>query len=174
MCAFAHGPRNSSRSLFLFLAHALSIVSSLLNDGVLPRATSAASRRLEVNVGHESVELLGERALYWPREATLFVADMHLGKAAAFRSLGVPLPRGTTAGDLDRLSRLVGTSGARRIVVLGDFLHAAKSRVAALDAAFTDWRERHRDLAVTLVRGNHDVRAGDPPSSWRIEVVAEP
>ena len=44
--------------------------------------------------------LLAERALYWPRAATLFVADVHLGKAAAFRAGGVPLPRGATAADL--------------------------------------------------------------------------
>ena len=49
----------------------------------------------------EQVELLALRALHWPRERTVFVADVHLGKAAAFRAGGVPLPRGSTAADLD-------------------------------------------------------------------------
>jgi uncharacterized protein len=122
----------------------------------------------------ERVELLADRALHWPQAATLFVADVHLGKAAAFRAGGVPLPRGVTAADLARLTALVAQTNARRLIVLGDFLHAAAGRVAALDAAFRVWRAQHATLDVMLVRGNHDDRAGDPPPSWGVEVVAEP
>jgi len=125
-------------------------------------------------LGGEAVALLAERALYWARAATLFVADVHLGKAAAFRAGGVPLPRGSTQTDLARLARLVVHTGARRLVVLGDFLHAAAGRVPALDAAFRAWRARYPDLAITLVRGNHDDRAGDPPEAWGVTVVADP
>jgi metallophosphoesterase superfamily enzyme len=32
----------------------------------------------------------------------------------------------------------------------------------------------HAQLQLVLVRGNHDDRAGDPPSDWGIDVVAEP
>jgi DNA ligase-associated metallophosphoesterase len=127
-----------------------------------------------VTLGGERVELLTERALYWPHGRTLFVADVHLGKSAAFRAGGVPVPRGTTAADLARLDALVARTGARTLVVLGDFLHAAASRVAALDAAVRGWRAARRDLAVTLVRGNHDRRAGDPPAEWLVDVVAGP
>ncbi len=122
----------------------------------------------------ERVLLLAQRALHWPRERTLFVADVHLGKAASFRAGGVAVPRGATAGDLARLTALLAATGATRLVVLGDFLHAAAGRVAALDAAFLDWRSTHGGIAITLVRGNHDARAGDPPASWRVDVVAEP
>jgi DNA ligase-associated metallophosphoesterase len=129
---------------------------------------------LETTLGGERVALLAERALFWPSEATLFVADVHLGKAAAFRAGGVPLPRGATATDLARLARLIARTHARRLVVLGDFLHAAAGRVPALDAAFTQFRDAHSELAITVVRGNHDAIAGDPPAGWRVDVVAEP
>ncbi|MEP7208107.1 MAG: ligase-associated DNA damage response endonuclease PdeM [Casimicrobiaceae bacterium] len=122
----------------------------------------------------EAVILLAERALFWPLPRTLFVADVHLGKAATFRAGGIPIPRGATAADLARLTYLVARTGARRLVVLGDFLHAAAGRVTALDAAFVTWRAQHASLAITLVRGNHDTHAGDPPTAWGIEVVAEP
>ena len=122
----------------------------------------------------ERVALLADRALFWPRESTLFVADVHLGKSAAFRAGGVPLPRGGTQSDLARLSRLVTTTGACRLVVLGDFLHAAAGRVAALDVAFKTWRAVHATLEVMLVRGNHDEKAGDPPADWEVDVVPEP
>lgn len=122
----------------------------------------------------ETVELHAERALYWPAAQTLFVADVHLGKAAAFRAGGVPVPRGSTDADLARLSALIRRTRARRLLVLGDFLHAAAGRVAALDAAYQRWRNAHPELTVTLVRGNHDDRAGDPPADWSVDVVAEP
>lgn len=125
-------------------------------------------------IAGETVELLAERAMHWPHARTLFVADMHLGKAAAFRAGGVPVPRGATANDLERLAALIARTRAQRLVVLGDFLHAAAGRVAALDSAFRQWRDAHSALAITLVRGNHDLRAGDPPPAWGIDVVAGP
>jgi DNA ligase-associated metallophosphoesterase len=125
-------------------------------------------------LGDERVELLAARALHWPRERTVFVADVHLGKAAAFRAGGVPLPRGSTAADLARLTAVLRETGAQRLVVLGDFLHGAAGRVAALDAAFRAWRSWHAAIDIVLVRGNHDDRAGDPPAGWNIAVVAEP
>jgi DNA ligase-associated metallophosphoesterase len=127
-----------------------------------------------IRIAGETVELCAERAVHWPGARTLFVADVHLGKAAAFRAGGVPVPRGATAGDLGRLSALLERTRAERLVVLGDLLHAVAGRVAALDAAFRRWRAGHASLEVMLVRGNHDARAGDPPSTWGIAVVAEP
>ena len=111
--------------------------------------------------------------MFWPGEATLFVADFHLGKAASFRSAGIPLPGGTTTEMTDRLASIVATTKARRIVFLGDFLHSKAGRAEKTLARFASWREAHRDLALTLVRGNHDEHAGDPPGEWGIDCVAE-
>ena len=130
--------------------------------------------RFPTLVGGEAVELCADRALYWTRTRTLFVADVHLGKAAAFRAGGVPVPRGTTATDLARLTALVVATGATKLVVLGDFLHAKAGVVPALDTAFNAWRREHASLTVVLVRGNHDAHAGDPPDGWGVDVVAEP
>jgi DNA ligase-associated metallophosphoesterase len=127
-----------------------------------------------VTLAGETVELLAERALFWPRARTLFVADVHLGKGAAFRAGGIASPRGATANDLARLDALIERREALRLVVLGDFLHAAAGRVPALHAAFTQWRAAHAALSITLVRGNHDKHAGDPPLTWDIDVVPDP
>jgi uncharacterized protein len=140
----------------------------------MPRSRSDAPAPFRCELAGEPVELHAERALYWPRARTLFIADLHLGKAAAFRAGGVPLPTGTTADDLERLATLLARTGAERLVVLGDFLHAAAGRTSALELAFLAWRERHRALAMTLVRGNHDAKAGDPPADWSIDTVGEP
>ena len=126
------------------------------------------------SIGGERVVLHAMRALEWPRERTLFVADVHLGKAAAFRAGGVPLPRGSTAGDLGRLDTLIAQANASRVVVLGDFLHAKAGRVVALMHAFVAWRARHAGVDVVVVRGNHDARAGDPPPEWEVRCVDAP
>ncbi|HEX2828296.1 MAG TPA: ligase-associated DNA damage response endonuclease PdeM [Burkholderiales bacterium] len=127
----------------------------------------------ETTAAGESLWLLPERAAYWPREQTLLIADAHLGKAAAFRREGVAVPAGTTDENLRKLSELIDAFTATRLVFLGDMLHNKVARDATA-RAFTRWRERHAALEVTLVRGNHDKRAGDPPREWDVECVDEP
>jgi DNA ligase-associated metallophosphoesterase len=129
---------------------------------------------LDVAAGGETLVLLAEKAVWWPAEATLLVADAHLGKAASFRGLGVPVPRGTTSETLARLSALIERHGARRVVFLGDLLHSARAHAAATMAAAARWRARHPALELLLVRGNHDSRAGDPPALLRVRCVDEP
>jgi DNA ligase-associated metallophosphoesterase len=128
----------------------------------------------ETLIAGERLKLLPERALYWERERTLLIADPHFGKAAAFRSFGLPVPEHTTVDNLARLDSALSRSGAERLVVLGDFLHARRGRSPDLLAALASWRAGHRDLPVLLVRGNHDDRAGDPPEEWGIECREEP
>lgn len=122
----------------------------------------------------ESVGLLPESALWWPTQRVLFVADLHLGKAATYRALGQPVPAGTTQHNLSRLSALLQHYAPTQLVFLGDFLHAAHARTPSLLAAVGLWRAQHAALNCVLVRGNHDSRAGDPPSALDIHVVDEP
>jgi DNA ligase-associated metallophosphoesterase len=128
----------------------------------------------EHRAGGARLQLLADRAVLLPEHATLLVADAHLGKAHTFRRLGVPVPAGTTAEGLERLGRLVQATQARRVVFLGDLLHAAWGRSPLLEQAFEAWRARHPALELLLVRGNHDRHAGDPPAAWGIRCVEEP
>lgn len=123
----------------------------------------------------EEVVLLAERALYWPSRETLVVADLHWGKGATFRRAGIPIPAGTTADDLERLDQALERTNARRLLVLGDLYHArAGRRSPAALAALSAWRERHGDLDILLIRGNHDRQAGDPARELTIECIDEP
>lgn len=128
---------------------------------------------LEIDVAGERLWLLPERAIYWPRQHLLLVADAHLGKAAAFRQAGFPIPSGTTEENLERLATLVERYRAARVVFLGDLVHSRIAREAA-SAAFARWRSRFAALDVVLVRGNHDRHAGDPGPDWRMTVVHAP
>lgn len=118
--------------------------------------------------------LLADKALYWPAGKALLVADIHFGKAAAYRALGQPVPRGTTTSNLQRLDTLLARYRCRQLIFLGDFLHARQSHAPATLAALHAWRERHAGLDILLIRGNHDRGAGDPPPTLGIRVVAEP
>jgi uncharacterized protein len=126
---------------------------------------------VEIERLDEPLWLLPEKAVFRPRSRTLFIADPHFGKAATFRHAGIPVPRGTTTTDLERLSAVVGRLKAERLVVLGDFFHAAAGRAAPTITAIANWVAANRQLAVTLVRGNHDRHAGDPPQEWAFECV---
>ena len=133
-----------------------------------------SEREACVDVQGEGLVLSAERAVFWPRADTLLIADAHFGKAASFRASGVPVPRGTTADALTRVDTLLDRTSARRIVFLGDFLHAKEGRAPNTVRAIAEWRARHSDIEMTLVRGNHDRRAGDPPAEIRIECVDAP
>lgn len=129
---------------------------------------------LTVEVAGEQLVLMPEGGAYWPRFGMLLVADVHFGKAATLRALGIPVPRGTTMGTLSRLDATIARTGATRVVFLGDFLHAVEGRASETLRVLNEWRRGHSSVAMTLVRGNHDARAGDPPPEMKIECVTEP
>jgi DNA ligase-associated metallophosphoesterase len=127
-----------------------------------------------VELAGELVWLLAHKAVYWPARRILIIADIHFGKAAAFRALGVPVPRGTTTQNLLALDALLASYACEEIVFLGDFLHARAAHAAATVEAMLAWRARHPDLRLTVVRGNHDAHAGDPAAALGIRMVDEP
>ena len=126
---------------------------------------------IKCTVAGEELVLLPEKVAYWPAQATLFVADFHLGKAASFRSAGIPLPSGTTSDNVERLGRAIDRTRAKRVVFLGDFLHSAQGRAARTLERFAAWRGERGRVELTLVRGNHDKKAGDPPEAWNMRCV---
>ena len=129
---------------------------------------------LAIDCAGETLWLLPEHALWWPARRVLFIADLHLGKAATYRALGQPVPSGTTLENLQRLSQLLLHYQPAQLVFLGDFLHAAQARTASVFSALAAWRAAFPALSCVLVRGNHDSRAGDPPESLGLSVVNEP
>jgi DNA ligase-associated metallophosphoesterase len=148
------------------------VVSGAQSVVALASETSAAPPT--VTLGGEALHLLAAPALFWPAGGTVFIADLHIGKAATFRARGLPVPSGTTMVNLARIDSLLNATAATRLVVLGDFLHAADSHSPSVLQALADWRASWPLLQIILVRGNHDSHAGDPPAPLRFEVVDEP
>ena len=113
---------------------------------------------LPIEVCSEQLLLSPERALIWSSRKALIVADAHFGKDDVFRRAGIALPRGPAVDDLQRLSRLLERNQLERLIVLGDFLHAATRSGDAFLHAFAVWRKSHSQLAIDVVAGNHDRR----------------
>jgi uncharacterized protein len=110
---------------------------------------------LPIRLSGERVELLADRALYWPAKRRLLVADLHLGKADEFRRAGIALPIGGTGHDLARISALVEATGAGSVWILGDLLHGAID-TTHWRQGWNAWRAHHPRLHVAAVAGNHD------------------
>lgn len=134
---------------------------------------SALPGACELQFGGEQIFLLAERAVWWPRGNSLFIADLHLGKDAAFRAAGIPLPHVFTR-DLAKLDQLVAKLNPKHLIVLGDLLHARRGPGSAVLEAVAAWRTRNSQLEMLLVRGNHDRQAGDPPPSWQFRCLDAP
>jgi len=133
---------------------------------IIPVTTAALAPTAEAEI-----VLLPGRAAYLPATATLLVADLHLGKAATFRSQGIPVPEGSAQKDLVRLALLVAATRARRLVVLGDLFHARSGCTAEVFAEFTAARGRFAATEVLLVAGNHDRAVGRLPAGLGIDAV---
>jgi DNA ligase-associated metallophosphoesterase len=102
------------------------------------------------------LKLRPEGAAFAPATKTLFVADLHLGKAATFRSLGAPAPTGVSEQTLRRLADLIDAIHPEHVAVLGDFTHARAAMTRGLFESLCAWRARWSSLAFTIVLGNHD------------------
>lgn len=129
---------------------------------------------IDFDFAGERWRALPQRALYRLAPRWLVVADVHVGKAATFRARGVPVPQGTTRGNLARLSELIAALRPQRLIFLGDLLHAREAQGGETIAQLADWRRQHASLPMTLVEGNHDRRAGALPADLAIDIVDEP
>jgi uncharacterized protein len=133
---------------------------------------------LAVDLSGERVWLHPQRALIWAGRRTLLVADPHFGKDDVFRRAGIALPGGTARADLARLGNLVDANACERLVILGDFVHAATRAGDSFLAAFEDWRRSHSQLAVDVIAGNHDRRERAAKwlgvLQWHVGTLSEP
>jgi DNA ligase-associated metallophosphoesterase len=127
-----------------------------------------------IKFGGVALQLLPDRAVWWGARRTLIVADVHLGKGSAFRQAGLPVPAGSSEKNLRRLDALLAMTGAVRLVILGDLVHARSSHDAGLLEGVSRWREGHGGVSMLLIRGNHDRSAGRLPSAWKIVEEEEP
>lgn len=111
-----------------------------------------------IDVNGERLTLLPQAAVFWEDRRSLLIADPHFGKGASFRRLGVPVPEGTTANDLERVAQLVRRWAVSRLIVLGDFFHSPEGLTPGTRDRIRRWRSGLPEVVLTVIGGNHDRR----------------
>ncbi len=125
---------------------------------------------LEIDLQGEQIQLLPQRAIYWPKERTLIIADLHWGKTGHFRKNGIAIPAQAQHQDGQALSKLIQDHEVDKLIVAGDMFHSRPNREVD---TFAHWREQHQQLTIELVHGNHDILPEGTYNNFNITVHEE-
>lgn len=105
----------------------------------------------------EQLWLHPDKALFWEREKTLFVADLHFGKIAHFRKAGIAIPKEAAEPNWTRLRQVIVDFLPEKVCFLGDLFHSSYNRewekMGDLTRAFAS-------IEFELISGNHDLLHG--------------
>lgn len=118
-----------------------------------------------LDIANIQLQLLPEKAAYIAETRTLFVADVHLGKAETFQAFGLPIASDVNLATLQRLREICDRTQAENLFILGDLFH---SQFSLVDEVIAPWQEFLATISanVVLVVGNHDRRLIDQLSSY--------
>lgn len=108
---------------------------------------------MEVTVAGETLVLLHQKAIYWPRRKALFIADAHLGKTTHFNKAGIWVPPKMIDADYFKLNQLFVDWDIDEVYFLGDLFHSTYN---AEWERFGQWIALHQ-AKFTLILGNHDI-----------------
>ena len=97
------------------------------------------------------------RALYWPRESALLVADLHLEKGSFFAGHGQPIPPYDSRETLERVALAIRETGARRVITLGDNFHDSRGATRLEPHACGMLEALTRAVDWVWITGNHDI-----------------
>lgn len=108
-----------------------------------------------LSIHGQTLSLLPQRALYWHEEKTLIVADVHIGKSQTFQRAGIAVPGQVLQEDLNRLTQLVSSASADRLLILGDFVHHRSGLTKRVCEEVEQWCE-NLNAEIMVIVGNHD------------------
>lgn len=125
---------------------------------------------MEISLADNIMHLSAERTLWWPSASTLFLSDVHLGKATHFRKAGISISGKTGIVDLDRIAFQLRSHQPKRIVFLGDLFH---SEYNLEWEKFIDLRKHFSETQFILVEGNHDIMDPSFYNRAKVDVIEE-
>ena len=125
------------------------------------------SEILDIELQGELLQLHPLKALYWPGQSILFLADLHLGKAAHFRKSGIPVPERVKNTNRQNLEALLHSFSPGRVIFLGDLFH---SRYNLVWDELGQFMAQFPKISFELVPGNHDILSPEHYESLALEV----
>ncbi len=111
---------------------------------------------MKVTIFGEEFELLSQKALFWPTQKIVLLADIHLGKINHFRKAGIPVPVKANERNWEVLIDIVQKTKAKRIICVGDLFHSHYNYDWEIVKQFT---QAFPQVSFELVTGNHDILA---------------
>lgn len=129
--------------------------------GAEPRACD----RIRIELGGQTLELLPSRCVWWGATRTLVASDLHLGKSQTLRAAGAPMVAGVTRDTLERLDAALRATGAERLLILGDVIHASVGITPDIDRSVRAWRAGWAGR-LEIVPGNHDRGIEPHAEAW--------
>lgn len=128
---------------------------------------------IQLEIRGQSIHLLGSRVAFWQDTGTLLLADLHLGKAQALRSMGAALPATAMLHQQIRLLESVcANTNASSMLILGDLLHAPSGVTTDVITAFSEFTRRSH-CRVQVVPGNHDRMLDRVAAASGLEILPE-
>ncbi|MEN9512022.1 MAG: hypothetical protein RLZZ370_1841 [Bacteroidota bacterium] len=109
---------------------------------------------MALELGGQPLLLSGMKCVFRPATKTLFLADLHLGKAAHFRKHALPLPQMAHLRDYQNLQQMLTHFEPERVVFLGDLFHSTYNQSWKEAALFF---QSFPQVQWLLVPGNHDI-----------------
>lgn len=102
----------------------------------------------------EQLFLLPEKAILWPAEKALLIADSHLGKVRHFRKSGIAIPGQAGYENLQKLESLIIQHNPEQVIFLGDLFHSDMNYEWLEFKAFL---HKYSAVRFVLIQGNHDI-----------------
>lgn len=141
----------------------------------MPPATASCGFAPFNFAGHEW-RIGDSRAVHWPAQNALLVADLHLEKASWFARRGQMLPPYDSRETLERLGAALAETGARRILCLGDNFHDDEGPRRMEPEAQRLLADLARRADLVWITGNHDAGlegvAGEVVAELEIDGIA--
>ncbi|MFZ6014366.1 MAG: ligase-associated DNA damage response endonuclease PdeM [Bacteroidota bacterium] len=109
---------------------------------------------MDIEIFDERLCMLPQKAIYWPSQKILLLADLHLGKINHFRRSGIAVPQKANDHNLEILLEVIAISKPQRIVCLGDLFH---SHYNPEWEVFGEVIKHYSNISFELVPGNHDI-----------------
>lgn len=125
---------------------------------------------LPYHIAGEELQLDESGAIWWKKERTLFLADLHLGKAQHFRKEGIPIPQRVQAANFLLLEHLMNKYCPMDVFFLGDLFHSEYNLVWN---QFEDWMISWDKIQFHLILGNHDILDHHNYQNSRIQTYQE-
>lgn len=108
---------------------------------------------MQINLQHNTFQLLPQRAMIWKEKHMLILGDLHIGKVSHFRNAGLPVPAGALEENFKRLDVVMKSHSITEVLFLGDLFH---SKINKEWKIFHDWRLQYPHIPMHIVLGNHD------------------